>query len=70
VDLTGMAFTDFKNGWVIGDKGTILRTTDGGFTWAPYGRAPRMTFYGAAFFNGKMGVVVGDEGTIVQVAVP
>ena len=69
-DLTGLAFTDFKNGWVVGDRGTILRTTDGGFNWAPYGRSPHTTFYGTVFLNGKRGVAVGDKGTIVQIVVP
>ena len=27
-------FADTKTGWVIGDSGTILRTTDGGENWA------------------------------------
>jgi len=68
--LTGLAFTDIKTGWVVGDRGSIFRTTDGGFTWAPYGRGPQATFYGTAFRNGKVGIAVGDRGIIVQIAVP
>jgi photosystem II stability/assembly factor-like uncharacterized protein len=31
--LRGVAFTDRANGWAVGDRGTILRTGDGGGTW-------------------------------------
>jgi photosystem II stability/assembly factor-like uncharacterized protein len=32
-DLRTLSFLDSLNGWVAGDSGTILRTTDGGATW-------------------------------------
>jgi photosystem II stability/assembly factor-like uncharacterized protein len=32
-DLNAVYFTDSKRGWVAGDGGVILRTTDGGRTW-------------------------------------
>ncbi|HZV13282.1 MAG TPA: YCF48-related protein, partial [Candidatus Kapabacteria bacterium] len=33
-NLNGVAFyTDTKNGYAVGDNGTILKTTDGGTTW-------------------------------------
>ena len=33
--LKQCAFTDSKNGWIVGSVGTVLRTVDGGATWAP-----------------------------------
>ncbi|NVK72336.1 MAG: hypothetical protein HWE24_02555 [Oceanospirillaceae bacterium] len=33
VTLTGVAFTDAKNGYAIGHGGIVLRTTDGGQQW-------------------------------------
>ncbi len=32
-DLFDIAFADASNGWAVGQKGTILRTTDGGNSW-------------------------------------
>lgn len=32
-NLFGVSFADSKNGWVVGDKGTILRTKNGGGNW-------------------------------------
>jgi len=33
VTLTGVSFSDDKNGYAIGHEGTVLRTTDGGNNW-------------------------------------
>ena len=33
VDFRDVYFLDEKNGWIIGDKGTIIHTTDGGKNW-------------------------------------
>ncbi len=33
--LKQCAFTDEKNGWIVGSVGTVLRTADGGNTWVP-----------------------------------
>ncbi len=32
--LTGVSFADEKNGWAVGHSGVILKTSDGGQTWA------------------------------------
>ena len=29
-------FTDLNNGWVVGENGKILKTTDGGLHWTPF----------------------------------
>ena len=70
VDLKSVVFTDFKSGWVVGDRGTVLRTTDGGFNWRLYARGPQNTFYAAAFPNAKTGFAVGDNGMIVKIVAP
>lgn len=33
VDLHGVSFADATHGWAVGDKETILNTSDGGHTW-------------------------------------
>ena len=35
VELTDLFFLNEKMGWVVGEHGTILKTTDGGVTWTP-----------------------------------
>ena len=32
-DLKSVYFVDDANGWVVGNMGTILKTTDGGINW-------------------------------------
>lgn len=32
-NLSSIHFNDSQNGWIVGDNGTILRTSDGGITW-------------------------------------
>ncbi|TAL67663.1 MAG: T9SS type A sorting domain-containing protein [Bacteroidetes bacterium] len=32
-DLSSICFTDIYNGWVVGSKGKILHTSNGGLTW-------------------------------------
>ncbi len=29
----GLHFVDINNGWVVGDSGMIVHTTDSGFSW-------------------------------------
>jgi photosystem II stability/assembly factor-like uncharacterized protein len=36
----GVDFVDNQNGWLVGDKQTILRTHDGGATWASQHQVP------------------------------
>ncbi len=33
--FNALQFTDLNNGWVVGDSGKILKTTNGGSTWTP-----------------------------------
>jgi photosystem II stability/assembly factor-like uncharacterized protein len=42
-DRTGVAVIDADNAWVVGSKGSILRTKDGGATWEP--QASGTTYY-------------------------
>src|SRR5690349_4066880 len=38
--LHAVYFTDEKNGWIVGSRGTYLTTRDGGQTWK---QAPKIT---------------------------
>ena len=49
--LYGLSFTDANNGTVVGEKGTILRTTDGGATWKAQSSGTTGNLYGVSFTN-------------------
>ncbi len=61
--LYNIHFIDANTGTVVGDDGTILRTTDGGATWTPqvggpYANFPS-TFTGVAFTDMNHGTITG-----------
>jgi photosystem II stability/assembly factor-like uncharacterized protein len=69
-------FRDEKTGWIVGEFGKILKTTDGGKTWKEQQQSllgeeitdelDLPTFYGVDFINDKEGVAVGLEGRIAH----
>lgn len=69
VDLRGIAFLDDNTGWAVGDKGTILKTTDGGHAWEPQAM-PEPSEDIEERFRGRMQsatlvrVLVADESTV------
>ena len=65
VVLDGVAFADAAHGWVVGDNGTILATTDGGLTWSKQQVATRVLLGGVACSDTSHAWVVGMQGTIL-----
>ena len=62
-----MHFTDANNGWAVGDGGTILKTIDGGATWAPQtSGTPTQVLTGVHFTDANNGWAVGSGGTILN----
>ena len=60
---------DFRNeddGWAVGERGTILRTTDGGQTWSPVKAPVRSTLLSVKFASDKDGWIVGRGGVILR----
>ena len=53
-------------GTVVGSRGTILRTTDGGTTWIPQKSSTTQSLLGVSFANANTGTVVGAGGTILR----
>lgn len=72
--LYAVRFTDDKNGWVVGEFGKILHTTDGGKTWTEQqdtlvggeivDALDLPTFYGIDCVNAQECVTVGLDGKI------
>jgi hypothetical protein len=63
----GVAFAaDGRNGWAVGDNGTILATEDGGVHWSPQISSTSNFLLGVAFTaDGRHGWAVGENGTIL-----
>jgi photosystem II stability/assembly factor-like uncharacterized protein len=65
-NLNGAILLDSGTGFVVGDTGTILKSTDAGATWAPLTSGTSTTLHGIYFFDPDEGVAVGDSGTILR----
>ncbi|MDX2220032.1 MAG: YCF48-related protein [Burkholderiales bacterium] len=61
-------FVSNATGWLAGTNGSLMRSDDGGVSWAPVAlplpEQGRPTFWDMHFADARTGWVVGDEGTI------
>jgi len=64
--LNGAVLLDSGTGFVVGDTGTILKSTDAGATWSPLTSGTSTTLHGIYFLDPNDGVAVGDGGTILR----
>ncbi len=67
VNLNDIFFRDTREGWAIGDEGTILHTTTGGNIWKKVDLKVRHKLE-KIVFNGRDGWTVGFGGTILRYA--
>ena len=65
-NLNGAVLLDSGTGFVVGDTGTILKSTDAGATWTPLTSGTSNTLHGVYFLDPDEGVSVGDSGTILR----
>src|SRR5215471_14876616 len=65
-NLNGGYLLDSGVGFVVGDAGTILKTTDAGMTWSPLTSGTTNALYDVYLFDATEGVVVGDQGLILR----
>ena len=65
-NLNGVYLLDSGIAFVVGDAGTILKSTDAGATWAPLLSGTTNILHEVYFFDGNQGVVVGDQGLILR----
>ena len=66
-NLNGAYLLDSGIAFVVGDAGTILKSTDAGATWAPLLSGTTNILHAVYFFDGNQGVAVGDQGLILRV---
>jgi photosystem II stability/assembly factor-like uncharacterized protein len=64
-DLSHVDFVDSTHGWVVGDRGTILTTSNGGKTWRAQTSGTTSWLRGVDFVDASHGWAVGDNGTIL-----
>jgi photosystem II stability/assembly factor-like uncharacterized protein len=65
-NLNGAYLLDSGTGFVVGDAGTILKTTDAGATWVPLTSGTARILYDVYLFNPDEGVAVGERGLILR----
>jgi photosystem II stability/assembly factor-like uncharacterized protein len=66
-DLYSIRFTpDGKTGWIVGEDGLILKTSDGGDTWTPQDSGNPNSLFKVAIIDANNVVAVGDNGAIVR----
>ncbi len=63
--LNSVHFADDKIGWVVGNSGVILYTTDGGTTWTEQTSSVTTALNSVHFADDKIGWVVGNSGVIL-----
>lgn len=65
-DLYGVYFLNDSVGWVAGDNGTIIKTTDGGENWQIKSSGTTHNLSALFFIDDNTGWAVGDLGTILK----
>src|SRR5438094_10661986 len=64
-NLRGASFVDADIGTVVGEYGTIVRTTDGGNSWTVQASDTTQTLWAVSFTDTNHGTAVGEGGVIV-----
>ncbi len=65
-NLNGAHLLGSGTGFIAGEAGTILKTTDLGATWAPLTSGTTTTLNGVYLFDPAVGVAVGEQGLILR----
>jgi photosystem II stability/assembly factor-like uncharacterized protein len=64
--LNAVAFADEQQGWIVGEFGLILHTTDGGQTWKRQRGASGKLLFGLYVYDAGHLVAFGSEGTCMR----
>jgi photosystem II stability/assembly factor-like uncharacterized protein len=65
-NLNGAYLLDSGVGFVVGDGGTIVKTTDAGMTWSPLTSGTMNALHDVYFFDATQGVAVGAQGRVLR----
>ncbi|MBI5673544.1 MAG: hypothetical protein HZC50_09970 [Nitrospirae bacterium] len=61
-----MRFTSPQEGWIVGERGMLYRTTDAGLTWSEGKSITLSSLFGLSFPDAMHGWASGGNGTIVH----
>ena len=64
-DLKEVFCINNDEGWVVGELGTILKTTDGGLPFHKMECPVQVTLNAGEFFSSDLGFCAGDNGTLL-----
>jgi photosystem II stability/assembly factor-like uncharacterized protein len=64
-NLNDVFFVDARHGWIAGDFGTLLATSDGGATWRAQASGTHVALQSLFFVDARTGWVTGDFGSIL-----
>jgi photosystem II stability/assembly factor-like uncharacterized protein len=65
-EFKSVDFVDANNGWVVGETGTILKTTNGGKNWSTLVSPASAFLNGVDFINSSTGWIVSEDGKIFK----
>lgn len=65
---TGMSFVDDLHGWLVGTNGTVLRTIDGGDTWAAQPVGSDITPLGVVAVDSMTAWIITNNGQVLATA--
>jgi photosystem II stability/assembly factor-like uncharacterized protein len=65
-EFKSVDFIDTNTGWIVGEAGIILKTTNGGNTWNQLSSPTANNLTCVDFINSTVGWIVGENGTIFK----
>jgi photosystem II stability/assembly factor-like uncharacterized protein len=69
-ELNDVSFVNENNGTIVGPNGTILNTTDGGYTWIQQSSITTNDLFNVYFTNPQNGFAIGEDGTLISTYLP
>jgi photosystem II stability/assembly factor-like uncharacterized protein len=63
--LHAVAFADQTRGYIVGEKGIILRTDDGGLTWKDQENSAKTNLFAISIASRDDVLIAGDQGRVL-----
>lgn len=62
----GVYFINESTGFIVGDNGTLLKTTNSGVEWVIKNSGTTRALHKIIFINSEVGIIVGEFGTVLR----